>query len=70
MIYEVQKGTLKKRINIQELEFKINKKRWGKAGGKVASSKDAEGEGGKHLWLQAKSPALSDFLLSIKKYIC
>ena len=26
MIYEVQKGTLKKRINIQELEFKRKKK--------------------------------------------
>lgn len=29
MIYEVQKGTLKKRINIQELEFKRNFKRGG-----------------------------------------
>ena len=44
---------LKKRINIQELGFKRNKKGWRK--GRKSGQLNADGERGKHLWLQPES---------------
>lgn len=57
MIYEVQKGTLKKGINIQELEFKRNFKRGMEEGKGPVQRMQRENKGSVYGYSQSIQPS-------------